>query len=52
MWKLIKKLFKAIGRLLKNVLLLNGEFKQDLKDVVIKSQELWKEIKDLVKYTK
>lgn len=52
MWKLIKKLFKAIGRLLKNVLLLNGEFKQDLKDVVIKAKELWKELKDLVKYTK
>lgn len=52
MWKLIKKLFKAIGRLLKNVLLLNGEFKQDLKDVVIKLKELWKELKDLVKYTK
>lgn len=52
MWKLIKKLFKAIGRLLKNVLLLNGEFKQDLIDVKIKLQELWKEIMDLVKYTK
>lgn len=52
MWKLIKKLFKSIGRLLKNVLLLNGEFKQDLIDVKIKLQELLKEIKDLVKYTK
>lgn len=52
MWKLIKKLFKAILRLLKNVLLLNGEFKKDLNDVVIKFKELWIEIKDLVKYTK
>lgn len=52
MWKLIKKLFKAIGRLLKNVLLLNGEFKKDLNDVVVKFKELWVELKDLLKYTK
>ena len=52
MWKLIKKLFKAIWRLLKNVICFNGEFKQDVKDVVIKSKELWKELKDLLKYTK
>lgn len=52
MWKLIKKLFKAIGRLLKNVLLLNGEFKKDLNDVVVKFKELWVELKDLFKYTK
>ena len=52
MWKLIKKLFKAILRLLKNVICFNGEFKKDLNDVVIKSKELWKELIDLVKYTK
>ena len=52
MWKLIKKLFKAIGRLLKNVLMFNGEFKQDVHDVKIKLLELWEELKDLVKYTK
>lgn len=52
MWKLIKKLFKAIGRLLKNALMFNGEFKKDLNDVIIKLKELWTELKDLLKYTK
>lgn len=52
MKKKIIKLFKLIGRLLKNVLTFNGEFKQDLMDVKVKLAELWKEIKDLIKYTK
>ena len=52
MKKKVIKLFKAIGRLLKNILMLNGEFKQDVRDVKIKLVELWNEIKDLFKYMK
>lgn len=50
--KNLKKLFIYLFRFLKNVLILNQDFKQDLEDIKIKLSELKNEVLDLFKYFK
>ena len=52
MWKIIKSIFKRLWKICKNIFTYNGDFKKDLDEVIQKFKELWKELKDLVKYTK
>ena len=52
MKKIIIKLIRNIYIFLKNILILNDSFKQDLLDVKLAFKQLKKEIKDCLNYTK